>query len=130
MLPVGHPDNPSRSTDPGWFGDCRRGMYFGTSGDYCLKYCNAGVPLELGQEVQLLMYKVLPGKTFRFEGVDTGCAPKEGYDSHMSPGLLEWYLPLKGQSCPAFVLTVKAVRRQQQRANNMDDGQANPAFNA
>jgi hypothetical protein len=28
----------------------------------------------------------------------------------MSPHDLEWYLPLEGQSCPAFVLTIKAIK--------------------
>ena len=46
---------------------------------------------------------------YRCAGTETGCAPKEGFDAHRSPHALEWYLPLEGQSCPAFVLTIRAV---------------------
>ena len=60
LLPVGHPLNPSRSTDPGWFGDCRRGVYVGTCGDYVLKYCKRPMaPLEAGEEVRVIVFKVL-----------------------------------------------------------------------
>jgi hypothetical protein len=59
LLPVGHPLNPSRSTDPGWFGDCRRGVYVGTCGDYVLKYCKRPMaPLEAGEEVRVIVFKV------------------------------------------------------------------------
>jgi serine/threonine protein kinase len=110
LLPVGHPRNPSRSTDPGWFGDCRQGVYVGKAGDYVLKYSNGLLPLEVGGEVRVVALRVLPGKVYRCAGVEVGCAPKTpAFDSHESPHGLEWYLPLEGQSCPVFVLTVRAV---------------------
>ena len=109
-IPPGHPLNPTPPTDAGWFGDCRRGVYVGTCSDYVLKYSNSMVPLSVGDEVRVLVFKVLPGKVYKCAGTETGCAPKEGFDSHMSPHDLEWYLPLEGQSCPAFVLTIKAIK--------------------
>ena len=110
LLPVGHLLNPSQSTDPGWFGDCRQGVYVGTCGDYVLKYAKRPLaPLSVGEEVRIIVLKVLPGKTYLCAGTETGCDPKPGYDCHMSPHGLEWYLPMEGQSCPAFVLSIKAV---------------------
>jgi serine/threonine protein kinase len=110
LLPVGHALNPSRSTDEGWFGHPRYGVYLGTCGDYVLKYSNGLTPLPEDKSVDIIIFKVLPGKVYQCQGVEMGCRPKEGYDCHMSPHLLEWYLPLEGQSCPAFVLTIKAVK--------------------
>ena len=109
-IPPGHPNNPSAPTDPGWFGDCRRGVYVGTCGDYVLKYSNGMSPLSAGDEVRVVVFKVLPGRVYKCKAVEMGCAPKtDDHDSHMSPHDLEWYLPLEGQSCPSFVLTIKAV---------------------
>ena len=109
-IPPGHPNNLSPPTDPGWFGDCRRGVYVGTCGDYVLKYSNGGQPLSAGDEVRVVVFKVLPGRVYKCTAVEMGCAPKTNdHDSHMSPHDLEWYLPLEGQSCPSFVLTIKAV---------------------
>jgi hypothetical protein len=110
LLPVGHPHNPSRSTDPGWFGDCRRGVYVGKAGDYVLKYSNGLLPLEVGEEVRVVALRVLPGRVYQCAGVEVGCAPRTpAFDSHESPHALELYLPLEGQSVPVFVLTVRAV---------------------
>ena len=109
LLPVGHPGNPSQSTDPGWFGCCRQGVYVGKCGDYVLKYSNGLRPLAVGETVRVVMLKVLPGRAYHCGGIDMGCDPKPGFDSHMSVHGLEWYLPLEGQSCPAFVLDVMAV---------------------
>ena len=106
---MGHPGNPSRSTDPGRFGCCRQGVYVGKCGDYVLKYSNGLKPLRAGETVRIIMLKVLPGRTHRCTGKEMGCDPKPGFDCHMSVHGLEWYLPLEGQSCPAFVLDVKAV---------------------
>ena len=56
------------------------------------------------------VFKVQPGRVYKCKAVEMGCAPKtDDHDSHMSPHDLEWYLPLEGQSCPSFVLTIKAV---------------------
>ena len=111
LLPVGHPLNPSQSTDEGFFGHPRYGVYLGTCGDYVLKYSKRPIdPLAEGEEVDIIVFKVLPGRVYQCHGVEMGCRPKEGFDCHRSPHLLEWYLPLEGQSCPAFVLTIKAVK--------------------
>ena len=110
LLPVGHALNPSQSTDEGWFGHPRYGVYLGTCGDYVLKYSNGMSPLAEGEQVDILVFKVLPGKVYQCHGVEMGCRPKDGYDCHMSPHQLEWYLPLEGQCCPAYVLTIKAVK--------------------
>jgi len=111
LLPVGHPLNPSQSTDEGWFGHPRFGVYLSRCGDYVLKYSKRPIaPLAEGEEVDIVVFKVLPGRAYQCHGVEMGCRPKEGFDCHVSPHLLEWYLPLEGQSCPAFVLTIKAVK--------------------
>ena len=37
LLRVGHPQNPSHSTDAGWFGSPKHGVYLSRDSDYCLK---------------------------------------------------------------------------------------------
>ena len=83
-------------------------MYVGQCSDYVLKYSNLGVPVESGQTVHIILFKVLPGRVFHCDKVEMGRRPKPAFDSHESPHSLEWYLPLDGQSCPIAVLTIKA----------------------
>jgi hypothetical protein len=75
-----------------------------------LKYANGLQPLKAGETVRILVFKILAGRTFHCTGKEMGCEPKPDYDSHMSVHGLEWYLPLEGQSYPAFVLDIKAVK--------------------
>ena len=111
LLKIGHPNNPSASTDPGYFGDPRSGVYVGQCSDYVLKYSNALLPVASGQTVKIILYKVLPGRVFHCNQVEMGREPEPGHDSHESPHSLEWYLPLEGQCCPIAVLTIKAEDR-------------------
>jgi hypothetical protein len=80
----------------------------GQCSDYVLKYSNQLWPVQSGQLVQIILFKVLPGRVFHCDKVEQGREPEPGYDSHESPHSLEWYLPLDGQSCPSAVLTIKA----------------------
>jgi hypothetical protein len=111
LLKIGHPQNASESTDDGWFGDPRAGVYVGQCSDYVLKYSNHLLPLQSEGTVKIVLFKVLPGRVFHCSQVEEGRQPEPGYDSHESPHNLEWYLPLDGQSCPVAVLTIKAVDR-------------------
>ena len=111
LLKIGHPNNPSPSTDPGYFGDPRSGVYVGQCSDYVLKYSNALLPVASGQTVKIILYKVRPGRVFHCNQVEMGREPEPGHDSHESPHSLEWYLPLEGQCCPIAVLTIKAEDR-------------------
>jgi len=120
LLKVGHPENPSTSTDLGYFGNPREGVYVSTASDYCLKYANGGYPLSVGDEVEIVVLKVLPGKTYQFRAMALGVAPEPGYDSHMSPHQLEYYCPLEGQTCPEFVVRARADAMP--KANHCDDG--------
>ncbi len=66
LLRVGHPLNPSKSTDPGWFGSPKHGIYLARNADYSLKYCNDLAPLRPEEAVKLLMFKVVRHSFDRF----------------------------------------------------------------
>jgi serine/threonine protein kinase len=119
LLKIGHAKNPSTSTDEGWFGDPRAGVYVGQCSDYVLKYSNHLLPLQSGDTVKIILFKVLPGRVFHCDKVEMGRKLEPDHDSHESPHSLEWYLPLKGQSCPIAVLTIKA---EDKRGDFGDDG--------
>ncbi len=61
-------------TDMGWYG---KGIYFSEHASLSIGY-SSGNP-------HLLICMVLIGKAFRMENIQTGCAIKEGYDSHVAP---------------------------------------------
>jgi hypothetical protein len=120
-LKVGHPDNLNSPTDLGWFGTPWHGVYVGQCSDYVLKYSNHLWPVKSGQSVQIILFKVLPGRVFHCDRVEEGRQPEPDFDSHESPHSLEWYLPLEGQSCPVAVLTIKAEDRRGDFGNDGDD---------
>lgn len=83
--------NTSRSTDPGWFGDSKSGVYLSQHPDYTFKYSNATQdPLSVGEEVQIIMFRVVIGKSLRIPTIAKGMKPSHGYDSHSSPHGSEW----------------------------------------
>jgi hypothetical protein len=86
-----------------------------------LKYSNLLWPVESGQTVKIILFKVLPGRVFHCNQVEMGREPEPDHDSHESPHSLEWYLPLDGQSCPIAVLTIKAVDRLRGFGDDGDD---------
>jgi len=61
------------TTDLGWYG---RGIYFSEFPGTSISY-SRGNPW-------LLLCAVFVGKTFKMTQIETGCALKEGYDSHIS----------------------------------------------
>jgi hypothetical protein len=58
----------------GWYG---KGFYFSEWPSMSISY-SRGNPY-------LLLCMVLVGKAFKMDQIVTGCAKKEGYDSHVSP---------------------------------------------
>eukprot|EP00698_Gefionella_okellyi_P015500 TRINITY_DN4376_c0_g4_i1.p1 TRINITY_DN4376_c0_g4~~TRINITY_DN4376_c0_g4_i1.p1 ORF type:complete len:1996 (+),score=396.50 TRINITY_DN4376_c0_g4_i1:96-6083(+) len=110
LLKVGHPKNPSTATDGGWFGNPRLGVYVATNPEYCFKYGNNHRPLQVGQQVRVLMFSAAPGRSYQFKKMVIGASVQHGYDSHTSPNQLELFLPLDGQLCPTHVVTVRAVK--------------------
>lgn len=56
LLNIGHPLNPSKSTDPGYFGAPTHGVYVSRYVDYVLKYSNDLDPLEPGESVKICMH--------------------------------------------------------------------------
>merc|ERR1712232_1079510 len=107
----------------GWFGDPHQGVYVSQASDYCLKYSHGQKPLAIGDEVRIMVFKVLPGRVYHCNAVTLGLHPVNGFDSHESPHHLEWYLPMEGQSCPLFVLKVKAMEKIRQEYE--DDHESN-----
>eukprot|EP00727_Mastigamoeba_balamuthi_P008718 m51a1_g4469 putative serine threonine kinase (712) ;mRNA; f:233437-239200 len=66
LLRVGHPLNPSSSTDPGYFGDPRCGVYTSRFVEYTLQYSNtipaadgSTIPTPLGEVLILLLVLTL-----------------------------------------------------------------------
>lgn len=58
LLPVGHPDNPSKRATEGTFGACDKGIYVSIFVDYCLPWATKSAdPLQPGDEVQVLMVR-------------------------------------------------------------------------
>jgi hypothetical protein len=123
LLRVGHPLNPSRSTDEGWFGDPHFGIYVSKYLEYTLQYCNAQgcpCPVDENQLVRVIMLKVLPGKSCHIPKVNAGMHPTAGFDSHTSPNYIEWYLFDETQACPAYIIDVRAVCNVRTSPNDGD----------
>eukprot|EP00727_Mastigamoeba_balamuthi_P011417 m51a1_g6899 putative protein serine threonine (2757) ;mRNA; r:30336-39570 len=128
LLRVGHPWNPTQSTDPGFFGDPHHGVYASRFVEYTLQYSNAKlqgpgqyvtVPCVEGDVVRVVMLKVVPGRTMHMERLVGSVGPSEGYDSHSSPEWAEWYFFDETQTCPTHVVEVQAIVNNRTMA---DDG--------
>eukprot|EP00727_Mastigamoeba_balamuthi_P010683 m51a1_g6237 hypothetical protein (800) ;mRNA; r:1841-4963 len=126
LLRVGHPLNPSRSTDAGFFGDPHYGVYASRFVEYALQYSNVGVtsagaesPMCLleGDKVRIIMFKALPGRTLHMESFVGAVGPTAGYDSHSSPQWSEWFFFDETQLCPTHVVEVKAITNARTEAN-------------
>eukprot|EP00727_Mastigamoeba_balamuthi_P008526 m51a1_g4296 hypothetical protein (824) ;mRNA; r:419047-422247 len=126
LLRVGHPLNPSRSTDAGFFGDPRYGVYASRFVEYALQYSNVATasdgiesPMALseGDKVRIVMFKVLPGRTMHMESFVGAVGPTAGYDSHSSPQWSEWFFFDETQLCPTHVVEVKAITNARTEAN-------------
>eukprot|EP00727_Mastigamoeba_balamuthi_P003627 m51a1_g13261 hypothetical protein (207) ;mRNA; r:1904-2524 len=126
LLRVGHPLNPSRSTDPGFFGDPHHGVYASRFVEYTLQYSNmevtpdgvVPVPVSEGQKVAIVMFKCLPGRTLHMQELAGAVRPTPGYDSHSSPQWSEWYFFDETQLCPTHVVEVLAVENARTTAND------------
>eukprot|EP01116_Phalansterium_solitarium_P019578 TRINITY_DN5525_c0_g1_i7.p1 TRINITY_DN5525_c0_g1~~TRINITY_DN5525_c0_g1_i7.p1 ORF type:complete len:800 (-),score=297.11 TRINITY_DN5525_c0_g1_i7:580-2979(-) len=126
LLHIGHPKNPSMSTDEGFFGDPHFGVYVSRYIHYTLKYSNGLMPLRPGDVTEIVMLKCIPAKELRFEKIEMGAKPHPDYDSHCSPNYLEWYLPHTGQSVPTHVITIKANKANRKLVS--DDGVRNSLY--
>eukprot|EP00727_Mastigamoeba_balamuthi_P001332 m51a1_g11196 hypothetical protein (208) ;mRNA; r:4029-4652 len=128
LLRVGHPLNPSGSTDEGFFGSPRQGVYVSRYVEYALQYSNpavvgpggqtAPVPVAEGSVVRILMLKVLPGRSLQIAHLAPGIGPTPGYDSHSSPSFLEWFLFDETQACPTHVIEITALVNARTTAND------------
>eukprot|EP00727_Mastigamoeba_balamuthi_P000035 m51a1_g10028 hypothetical protein (1013) ;mRNA; r:106735-110223 len=118
LLRVGHPLNPSHSTDTGFFGDPHRGVYASRFVEYTLQYSNVKSASD-GTEcpVQIVMFKALPGKTLHMKAVAVAVQPTAGYDSHSSPQWSEWFFFDETQLCPTHVVQVLAITNKRTEAN-------------
>jgi len=112
LLRFGHPLNPCKTqADDGYFGSNKCGVYVSRYFDYTLKYSNDLAPLDEGQCAKVIMFKAVPGRSFRIEKLtnDTmGMKPTTGYHSHSSPSYLEWFLFDERQLCPEYVVELQA----------------------
>eukprot|EP00727_Mastigamoeba_balamuthi_P002990 m51a1_g12689 putative protein kinase xa21 (547) ;mRNA; f:65-3349 len=128
LLRVGHPLNPSASTDPGFFGDPRCGVYTSRFVEYTLQYSNnlpaadgsfIPTPLGEGQTARIVMLKVLPGKSLHMSKLAGAVQPTPGFDSHSSPTFSEWFLFDETQCCPTHVIEVRAISNKRTCANDV-----------
>lgn len=95
--------------------------------DYTLKDANHGAPLEIGETAKVIMFRALPGRSFRVSNATpyvtmhsctihafidgwlyhSDLPPTAGYHSHSSPNYMEWYMFNDDQLLATYVLTVK-----------------------
>jgi chaperonin cofactor prefoldin len=114
LLRVGHPLNPSKSVDDGYFGVPSCGVYLSRYCDYTLKYSNQLAPLRIGDVVKVIMFRLLPGRSRHIPKRTANLKPTDspGYHSHSSSNHQEWYLFDESQCCPAYILTVRAIENR------------------
>jgi len=77
--------------DDGLFGDHTKGVYVSKHADYTTFYNKHREPRE-GDEGFLVMFKTVIGRSKQFTQKDSGCRPSPGYNCHVSPNLLEYFL--------------------------------------
>ena len=123
LLRAGHPLNPTRSTDSGWFGNNKKGIYVSDSEnhflvfvfssclelDYCAKYSNGMKPLEVGETAWLPAFRAVFGRSFHVPTVSFGRAPEPHFLSHSSPNFMERFLFNEAQLVPVFIFKIRAV---------------------
>jgi len=109
LLRIGHPLNPSTSTDDGYFGTPTRGVYVGRNVDYVLKYSNGLRPLKEKESCKIVVFEIVPGNSKKIEQKTPGMLPTAGYDSHTSSADNEWYLFDERALRPIFIWEVQAV---------------------
>jgi len=80
LLPVGHPSNPSKRVDGGFFGDPTKGVNVSRYADYSVQYSNGIKPATVGDVCSVVMFEVIPGKCQRLEGIVMGLQPTPGFD--------------------------------------------------
>jgi hypothetical protein len=94
LLRVGHPLNPSKAVDEGFFGIPTHGIYVSRYADYIFKYSSQLEALNAGETCKVVMFHVLPGHSLHIEKQTAGLKPAEGYDSHSSSNFQEWCVVL------------------------------------
>ena len=96
-------------TDSGWFG---AGLYFSKHADYCMQYYSTGAfqRVKAGDTGKLLRFDILPGRMHQMQSVKTGCARKEGFDSHVSPNQFEYVMFDSRHILPTHVLSFEVLQ--------------------
>lgn len=105
VLPFQHPRNTkSTASDPGYFGDNKKGVYFAGSFDTALIYgCSPRAAPRAGENRKVIVFLVMPGRErvltpLAGDANYKGIAPTRGYTSHTTPfsrpdgQRTEWYL--------------------------------------
>eukprot|EP00029_Vermamoeba_vermiformis_P002703 TRINITY_DN13076_c0_g1_i1.p1 TRINITY_DN13076_c0_g1~~TRINITY_DN13076_c0_g1_i1.p1 ORF type:complete len:476 (+),score=168.73 TRINITY_DN13076_c0_g1_i1:69-1496(+) len=90
--------------DDGYFG---KGIYFALYSDYAMWYS------EERNSTQLIMAKILTGKSFKCTGRMDGQDHVPGYDSHYSPKGNEVIVFESGQCLPRYVVTFEEREAQE-----------------
>ena len=123
LRPFNHPVTggaASGSGDTVYFGGTHLGVYVGVSVNYVAKYSNNGCPLEPGDVVSVIAFRMCPGREYHCEEIIGPVPLMEGFDSHVSREGHEWWLPRPHQLRPAYILRVRAFECPEDA--NCDDG--------
>src|SRR5687767_1085354 len=84
------------------------------------RYSNGLEACHGGDEVEVIMLRVLPGRSLRLEGRQMGVKPTRGYHSHSSPNHLEWFIFDHSHCLPTHILRVRIFENT--RTASDDDG--------
>lgn len=90
--------------DDGFFG---KGIYFSIYSDYAMWYS------EERQSDQILLCKVMKGKSYRCDGRMDGAGRKPGYDSHCSPKGNEIIIFEPDQVMPRYVISFESKEAEE-----------------
>ena len=119
LLPFGHPlSTAAAAVDDGFFGSNRCGVYVSPYVDYALQYSNKATPLQAEETVKIVMFQAVLGRARHLEEATGPVEATPGFDSHVSPNGLEWFLFGEEQLCPSHVLTIRAVENKRTAAND------------
>jgi hypothetical protein len=95
--------------DPGWFG---AGFYFSQYADYTMLYRTTGQfrPVCAGDNIKLLRFDILPGRSEKLGGVALGADRKLFTDSHISPLEFEYVMFDARHINPTHVIHVAVTK--------------------
>eukprot|EP00727_Mastigamoeba_balamuthi_P004359 m51a1_g13921 hypothetical protein (503) ;mRNA; f:815184-817066 len=127
LLRTGHPllANKHAEQRGGAIGDPSQGVYVWRYLEFALGHSNLQqddsgelrpAPVAEGQNVKVVLFKVLPGRSLEVAKHAQGMQPTPGYDSHGSWS--QWFLFDETQAVPTHVIAVEAVENTQTVAND------------